>query len=377
MRYFLLSLFLLVLASCASETPEKNTQQGRKLTLVSFADLGGWQTDGMAQALAAFRHSCGPLTKVTDSGDGKAAAWQAVCKNATSVADGDDAAARTYFENNFQPYAVSGAEGTGGLFTGYYAPELEGSLQRGGLYQTPIYARPPDLISADLGMFKSSLKGQHIVGKVEGSKLILYDNRSAIARGSLEKRAQVIAWLKDPVGTFFLEIQGSGHIRLDDGTTIPVGYDGANGRDYVAIGRIMADRGDLGRPVTMPAIRDWLATHPDKAQQVMNENPSYVFFRQLPNEDIIGGEGVALTPERSIAVDPAFIPLGAPLWLDTTDGHGASLRRLVIAQDTGGAIKGVVRADFFWGSGSDAGLEAGAMQSRGRYFLLMPKTVDE
>jgi membrane-bound lytic murein transglycosylase A len=304
---------------------------------------------------------------------GKVAAWQWACAAADKTPDTDDAA-RAYFEQWFRPFAAAGPNGSTGLFTGYYAPELNGALQQGGPFQTPLYARPPDLISVDLGLFKAKYKGEHIVGKVSGSKLVLYDNRAEIARGSLNGRAQPIAWIDDPAAAFFLEVQGSGRIRLTDGTTVPVGYDGANGRDYVAIGRIMAERGDIAKPVTMPAIKAWLASHPQQAQAVLNENPSYVFFRQLPTDEVIGAEGVALTPQRSLAVDPAFVPLGVPVWLETTDGYGAPLRRLVVAQDTGGAIKGPVRGDFFWGSGDEAGQQAGAMQSRGRFYLLLPKT---
>jgi membrane-bound lytic murein transglycosylase A len=375
----LLALFLLLAVVSCATPQEKSVREGLTLTPASFGDLDGWQNDAPGQALIAFRHSCATLEKKdgkTSMGiAGKVAAWQWACAAADRTPEGDDAA-RAYFEQWFRPFAAAGREGDTGLFTGYYAPELSGSLQQGGAFQTPLYARPADLIAVDLGLFKSSLKGQHIVGKVEGSKLTLYDNRASIARGSLNGRAQPLVWLDDPVSAFFLEIQGSGHVRLADGSVIPVGYDGANGRDYVAIGRIMADRGDLPRPVTMPAIRAWLAAHPDQAQQVMNENPSYVFFRKLPEDKVVGAEGVELTPERSIAVDPSFVALGVPVWLDTTDGNGAPLRRLTVAQDTGGAIKGAVRADFFWGSGDAAAAQAGAMQSRGRYYLLLPKTVN-
>ena len=254
-------------------------------------------------------------------------------------------------------------------------PELRGSLQRVGAFTTPLYARPVDRIDADLSAFKSDLKGQHIVGKVSGDHFVPYDDRAAIAAGSLDKRAAVIAWVDDPADAFFLEVQGSGLIRMTDGGILPVGYDGANGRAYVAIGRVLADRGDIARPVTMPAIRAWLRAHHDQAQEIMNQNPSYVFFRRLPTKDPLGAEGVALTPGRSMAVDAAFIPLGAPVWLDTVDGQNVKLQRLMIAQDTGGAIKGPVRGDFFWGAGDSAATQAGTMQSRGRYFVLLPKAV--
>jgi membrane-bound lytic murein transglycosylase A len=210
---------------------------------------------------------------------------------------------------------------------------------------------------------------------VVGQNLVPYDDRAAITKNSLADRAQVLVWVDDPIDAFFLEVQGSGLVTLEDGNTMTVGYDGINGHGYVAIGRVLADRGDLPRPVTMPAIRQWLETHPEQAQQVMNENPSYVFFKTLPDVNVTGAEGVSLTTERSLAVDPSFIPLGLPIWLDTTDGQGTKLQRLMIAQDTGGAIKGAVRGDVFWGPGPEASIQAGAMQSQGRYYVFLPKAV--
>lgn len=368
--------FVLLLASCAEAPltavpPSATTVDHRILTPVTFDELSGWRGDHAAEALAAFRRSCSAMKN-------RAVAWKNTCADAAQVAN-DDTAARLFFENRFQPYAVAGRNGDGGLFTGYYAPELRGSTARGGAFQTPLYMRPKDRIEVDLGAFKPDLKGQHIIGKVAGDKLIPYDDRAEIAQWALAQRSTVLVWVDDPVAAFFLEIQGSGRIRLPDNTIMPVGYDGANGHGYTAIGRVLADRGDISRPVTMPAIQAWLAAHPEQAQKVMNENPSYVFFRRLPNDDVLGAQGIALTPRRSMAVDTAFIPLGAPVWLDTVDARGVVLQRLMIAQDTGGAIKGVVRGDFFWGQGPEAAFQAGAMQSRGRYFLLLPKelTVNE
>ncbi|MDR3423529.1 MAG: murein transglycosylase A [Alphaproteobacteria bacterium] len=365
MRFAVFSLLLLALASCALP-PEKV----ERLTLapVSFADLSGWQNDSLAPALAAFRRSCAALTVKTKARE--------ACATAEKTEMTDDAA-RAYFENWFQPYAVAGTDGVDGLFTGYYMPELNGSLTRGGAFQTPLYERPADMITVDLGAFKSDLKGQRIVGKIQQRKLVPYDDRAEITSGSLVRRAQVLAWTDDPIGAFFLQIQGSGLIRLTNGKLLPVGYDGANGRAYVAIGRALKDRGDLPSPVTMPAIRAWLAAHPDKAQEILNLNPSYVFFRRLPNENAVGAESVALTPLRSLAVDPQYLPLGTPVWLDTTDGQGAVLQRLMIAQDTGGAIKGPVRGDVYWGTGVSAAAQAGAMQSRGRYYVLLPKKTNQ
>jgi membrane-bound lytic murein transglycosylase A len=366
-----------MLVSCATQPEQPARQQVNGLTPVAFGDLDGWSTDTPGETLKAFKRSCTQIAAKPAEGTmgvaGRMTAWQSACKAAKQVGDsGGDDAARTFFENNFHPYGVSGMEGSTGLFTGYYAPELMGSTLQGGPFQTPLYARPFDLVSADLGLFKNSLQGQHVVGKVADMKFIPYDSRADIARGSLDERARPIVWVQDPVAAFFLEVQGSGRVHLQDGTHITVGYDGTNGHPYIAIGHTMADRGELERPVTMPAIKQWLSDHPAQAQDILNRNPSYVFFKTKPDDQIVGAEGVQLTPERSIAVDPAYMPLGAPVWIDTTDGHGQPLRRLVVAQDTGGAIKGVVRADFFWGDGDEAGAQAGAMQSQGRYYILIP-----
>ena len=367
---YVLSL-LLLLTSCAlpvgKPAPEQIT-----LTPVSFSDLDGWQKDAPAAALTAFQRSCTALSGKTSEIAGKTVRWKEACAAAKKT-EANNTAARAYFEHSFSPYAVTRSDGADGLFTGYYVPELRGALQREGAYQTPLYARPTDKVDVDLGTFKADLKGQHITGKVENSKLVPYDDRAAITQGSLTKRADVLAWVDDPVSLFFLQVQGSGRIRLTDGTIMPVGYDGANGRAYVAIGHVLKDTGELAPPVTMPSIRAWLAAHPDRAQDILNTNPSYVFFRRTPNEGVIGAQGVALTAERSLAVDPSFLPLGVPLWLDTTDGQNTPLQRLMIAQDTGGAIKGGVRGDVFWGAGDVAAAEAGAMQSKGRYYVLLPE----
>jgi len=362
MRLFVLP-FLFILASCAILSEQEKDHAS--LTPVSFSDLEGWGNDASAEALGAFKHSCISLQTKQ--------AWQNVCAQAQLTPPIDETV-RVFFEENFSPYALSGRDGEEGLFTGYYVPELHGSLRRGGEYKTPLYARPDDLISADLGVFKTDLKGQKIVGKVKKGKFIPYDERAAIAKGSLAPRGKPIVWVDSPVDAFFLEIQGSGIVRLKNKKYLLLGYDAANGRPYKAIGRTLAERGEIDRPVTMPAIREHLAEEgTSDAQNTMNLNPSYIFFRRLPGNDVLGAQGVALTPRRSLAVDPSFIPLGAPVWLDTTDGKGQPLQRLMIAQDTGGAIKGVVRGDFFWGAGIEAAEQAGSMQSRGRAVILLPK----
>lgn len=363
MKFFIAAGLIALLAACANQP----TTPKRVLTSVSFSDLAGWQSDPLSEAIPALRRSCAVLIKKPD--------WVDPCSAIARAGDNDDKAARDYFTTWFRPYEISDDGNTDGLFTGYYEAELHGSLNRHGPYQTAIYARPDDLITVDLGDFKSEWNGKHIVGKVVSNKLKPYDDRASIVRGSLNNRAKIMAWVDDPISAFFLAVQGSGRITLDNGGTLRVGYDGTNGHDYVAIGRKLVDSGDLPKPVTMQGIRTWLSSHPERADDVMNLNPSYVFFRTLGGDGPIGAEAVVLTPRRSLAVDPAFVGLGTPVWLDTTDGNNASLQRLMIAQDTGGAIKGVVRGDFFWGFGKNAEAMAGTMQSRGRYFVLLPKSV--
>jgi membrane-bound lytic murein transglycosylase A len=374
MKWYAALCALLLLTSCA----ETSTTEKRELTPVSFSDLPGWSSDHISEAIPAFLRSCAVLTKSPADKNlgiaGKASDWAGICRELENVPL-QDSAAWTFFESKFQPYAITSSANNAGLFTGYYEPELRGSLHAEGIYQTPLYAEPDDLISVDLGAFKKDLKGQHIVGKVTGHKLEPYDDRAAIASGSLQSRARVLAYVDDPVDAFFLEVQGSGNITLTDGTRMRVGYAGANGHAYVAIGRALSDKGLIEKPVTMQKIRDWMKAHPERRDEIMNLNLSYVFFKRIDGDGPIGAEGVALTPQRSLAVDPANVPLGVPLWLDTVDGNNAPLQRLVMAQDTGGAIKGIVRGDFFWGSGDAAAAQAGAMQSKGHYFILLPKHV--
>lgn len=301
---------------------------------------------------------------------GKAEDWKQVCSAVSSVPTRDNAKARRFFEHWFRVYAVNG--GADGLFTGYYEAELNGSRERGGTFQTPLWTRPNDLITVDLGDFRPELKGQRIAGKVDGGKLKPYDDRASIARNGLNGRAEPLMWVDDPVAEFFLEIQGSGRVRMTDGDVERIGFDAQNGRTYVPIGKLLLNENELQSPVTMAKIRDWLKRNPDQAQAMMNRNPSVVFFRRLTNtaDGPIGAEGVALTPMRSLAVDTAFVPLGVPLWLALPDSS-----RLVIAQDTGGAIKGPVRGDLFHGHGAEAETASGAMQSAGTYFMLLPITV--
>jgi len=370
-------LFLFPLCSCALFAPEKPLE---KLVLIptSFSSLPAWNNDSQSEAIPALRRSCNVITRKSPDASlgvaGNAGDWFPACSALGDKESSNNIAARAFFEKWFRPYEAGSPAGS--LFTGYYEAELNGSWQNGGKYQTPLWQRPNDLITANLGDFKPELKGQKITGKVAGQKFEPYDDRSAISKNSISGRAEPLLWVDDPISAFFLEIQGSGRVKLPDGSIVHVGYAAQNGHQFVAIGRLLADMGEVEKPVTMQKIRAWLKAHPDRAVAMMNRNPSVVFFLKSKANGAVGSQGVELTPLRSMAVDTSFIPLGIPLWLDADDVNGKQLRRLVVAQDTGGAIKGAVRGDLFCGAGADAETTAGGLQSRGKYYLLIPKSVN-
>ncbi|MGE0726237.1 MAG: murein transglycosylase A [Alphaproteobacteria bacterium] len=355
------------------------------LAPANHADLPGWTADDLSAALPALARSCARIAARPDAQPvgpdglaGTAADWKPACAAAAAVPAGDRAAARAVLERHFRPWRAGNNGKVEGLFTGYYEPLLEGSRGRGERYATPLLKRPPDLVEVDLGSFRDGLKGQRIAGRVEGGRLRPYPSRAEIEDGALAGRGLELFWVTDPIDAFVLQIQGSGRIRLPDGATVRVGYAGQNGHAYVAIGRLLIDRGEMAREaVTMPAIREWLAARPEAGRALMRENPSYVFFRELQGEGPLGAEGTALTAGRSLAVDPKFLGYGIPLWLDVEDPLDPALRvrRLMVAQDTGGAIRGPVRGDVFWGFGPEAAERAGRMKSRGGYWLLLPAGV--
>ena len=338
----------------------------------------------MAPALAAFLASCRAGTK----GSGGAlpaalgTALQGVCAEARGVRTGDDAAARAFFEREFSPWAVGDRGRAEGLLTGYYEPELAGDRRRHGPYVHPLYFAPADRRVLDLGQFKRDLAGRRITGMIRGGRFRPYWDRAEIEAGALRGRGLELLWVEDPVALFFLQIQGSGLVRLPDGKRIRVGYSGQNGHDYTAIGRVLVERGALrSEEVSLQSIRAWLRSHPDEAQAVMNADRSYVFFRELPGSAPVGAEGTELTPRRSLAVDPAFHVYGLPLWLESTlppapeigRADPAPLATLTVAQDTGGAIRGPVRADLFLGEGEEAEASAGRMKQPLRLWLLWPR----
>jgi membrane-bound lytic murein transglycosylase A len=357
---------LVGLAACSvtpppppSATAPANIPDRLVLSPIGYDLLPGWGDDDLSQAVPALRRSCERFAAMPpsqpvgrDGRAGLAGDWLAPCGALRRVAVGDKAAARAYFETWFRPYLASNNGRAEGLFTGYYEAELRGSRRPGPGYPVPLYGRPPGL-PLDPGAFLS---------------------RADIEAGKLHGVAPELLWVADPVDAHILQIQGSGRILLDDGTTVRVGFNGSNGQKFVGLGRILLDHGKLGPgQTTMPKVRAWLTSHPEEAPALMAENPRYVFFRLLPaaGEGPIGAAGVVLTPGRSLAVDVRFLPLGIPVWLNSRDPDGWPLRRLMVAQDAGAAIKGPVRGDVFWGTGDAAFDKAGRMQSPGSYYLLL------
>ncbi len=316
------------------------------------------------RALVAFRATCPSLQRRTDaSGLTRGADWQPACAAAAATRPEE---ARAFFSQYFEAVQV----GDGKAFaTGYYEPEIRGARERRPGYEVPIYARPSDLVDVDLGLFSDTLKGRKIRGRVDGRSFVPYDDRTAIEDGSLSGRAPIIAWAADPVELFFLQVQGSGRLRLPDGGVLRIGYDSQNGRDYTGIGALMKKRGLLAPgQSSMQGIVGWLHDHPQEGRAIMRENKSYVFFREQTGS-ALGALGIGVTGGVSAAADPHFVPLGAPVLLsmDRTEA-----RRLWIAQDTGGAITGANRIDTFWGAGADAEATAGGMAAHGTAFLLLP-----
>lgn len=340
-----------------------------------FAALPGWATDATREALPAWRRTCARLLRVPDERPvgpdgiaGTALEWKPACRALEALADdATDEASRAYFEQWFTPVLVTSGGSERGLFTGYYEPELHGSRRRSRRYSVPLYRRPSDLVSASRG---------HGTGRRVRGRLRPYWTRAQIAAGSLRRTSTPLLWVDNAVDAFFLEIQGSGRVVLEDGSVVQVNYDSSNGRPYVPLGRVLIERHAIERDaVSLQTIRAWLLAHPRQAQAVMNENPSYVFFHES-SRGATGSEGVVLTPGRSLAVDTHFIPLGAPLFLDISALEGVGvIQRLVVAQDTGGAIRGAVRGDVFWGAGPDAYDRAGRMRQSGRYWMLAPASV--
>ncbi len=359
----------------------------------------GWREDALEQAWPAFLVGCDKLlANAAANGTngngadgprpapGSASAWREPCTAASAVDASNAQSVRAFFESHFSPYAVLSQDGQAtGLVTGYYEPLLSGSRTRDARFGVPLYSPPDDLLTIDLVSLYPELKGKRLRGRVVGKRVVPYWAREDIEAGKAPVAGHELVYVDDPVEAFFLQIQGSGRIQLADGSVVRVGYADQNGQPYRSIGRVLADRGEMPiERTSMQNIREWGRRNPDKLPEFMNANPSYVFFREVPSpapgtleariDGPIGSLGVPLLARRTAAVDTRAIPLGAPIWLATTYPSTAQpLQRLLMAQDTGGAIRGAVRADFFWGFGGDAGREAGRMKQEGQIWVLWPR----
>ena len=331
--------------------------------------LPDWAGQDLAPSWTAFQQSCRGLKNKPN--------WKAVCDRAWQVETTDNATLRAFFEANFTPYQIINPDGSEqGLITGYYEPRLSGSRTPSERYRYPLYAAPDDLLEIDLAEVYPQLKGMRLRGRLSGKKVVPYYNRADIDAGKSPLQGRELFWVENAVELFFLQIQGSGRIAQPDGTLSKVGYADQNGHPYISIGKKLIEMGELkAEEASMQGIKQWAARNPEKLPALLAQNPSYVFFRELPDSlsAPLGALGVPLTNEYSLAIDPRSIPLGAPVFLSTTRPNSETpLNRLMLAQDTGGAIKGAVRADFFWGYGDQAGALAGKMKQKGRMWIFYP-----
>ncbi len=343
------------------------------LKATEWSSLTGWTDDDILPAWDAFLRSCTALMNRP--------LWQEACTQAISMQQPDSTKLRQFFENRFVPHQVLNSDGgSDGLITGYYEPLLKGSRKPSGRYRFPLYATPDELIVVELGDIYPELKNMRLRGRLQGRKVVPYYSRAELendtGKGATSMQGRELVWVEDAVELFFLQIQGSGRVELENGEIVRVGYAEQNGHPYKSIGKLLVDRGELVlEKASMQGIKAWGQKNPNKLNELLRQNPSYVFFRELPADlpGPLGALGVPLTAGRSLAIDPRSIPQGAPVFLATTwPNSDKQLQRLMIAQDTGGAIKGGVRADFFWGFGPDAGNQAGKMKQSGKMWVLMP-----
>ncbi len=353
--------------------PEDTPQVQAHLSMhvpAQWSDLTGWLEDDIRPAWQAFLQSCNALKNKPE--------WQEICIAASSFQPADNDSLKNFFENSFSPYQIIGNDGSDeGLVTGYYEPLLHGSRQPSERYRFPLYGAPDELLIVDFGALYPELKELRLRGRLDGRKVVPYYSRAEIMDNPNVLNGYELLWVDDEVELFFLQIQGSGRIQLDTGEIVRIGFADQNGYPYNSIGRILVQQGELPlEKASMQGIKQWGKQNPEKLQPLLQQNARYVFFRELPDDvgGPIGALGVPLTAGRSIAIDTRSIPQGAPVFLMTTWPNSSKpLNRLMMAQDTGGAIKGAIRADFFWGYGPEAGNQAGKMKQQGRMWVLMPR----
>lgn len=353
---------------------------------VDFESLPNWSADAVSQALPALISACKIFDAKADTDPvrpqglgGTVADWRAPCAALSLLDAGDDDGLRAVLRDLFAAYRVEASDGSDGKFTGYYEASLRGSLTRTEKFSVPLYAVPEDLVELDRGAFDLPSNIPSVIGRVQDRRLVPYDPRRSIEQNpAFSERAPVLVWVDDLVDAHLLHIQGSGQVTFPDGTRRRIGYAGNNGLRFRGIGGILLRAGVLGPGQgSMPSVADWLREHPVEGRRYMEDNPRFIFFRWIDGPGPIGAFGAPLEAQRSLAVDPRYIPYGAPLWLETVDPDREKINRLVVALDTGSAIRGVVRGDYFWGAGDAAFAKAGRMNAPGRYTLFLPRSVKQ
>ena len=352
--------------------PPPAAQRVSPLEAVDFGAIPGWKQGEQAAVWPALLASCQAL-RFREG-------WRGACAKAAELRSPTDAEARRILEEQFVPWRLANPDGTlDGLVTGYYEPVLRGSRTKSGPFVYPLYGPPDDLLTIDLSATNPDLRGMRLRGRVDGKRVVPYYTRAEIARGAAPVAGKELLWVDDAIEAFFLQVQGSGRVQLQTGETLRVGYADQNGHPFQSIGRFLVDRGELKLgEASMQSIKTWAAANPQRVEDLLDQNPSFVFFRELPLSDPssgpIGAFNLPLVAGRSVAVDTRYVPLGAPVFLATTfPASSTPLNRLVLAWDSGGAIRNPVRADFFWGSGAEAGALAGRMRQQGRMWVLLPK----
>jgi membrane-bound lytic murein transglycosylase A len=369
-QYPFIAVAIGLLTSCAANHLTVEPAKMADLAQISLApgtygQLAGWSDDNVAQVLPAFVKSCDRVVKeqsdsapldpmVKGANFGKMRDWRPLCRAAATLSPGDEGAARQFFEANFVPVLVGSKGANKGLFTGYWEVEFNGSRTQEGPYQFPVYRRPPDLVDNKP-----------------------YLDRAAIEDGALVGKGLEVMWLKSPDDVFVLQMQGSGRIRLPDGSVERLVYAANNDRPFVNVYQALLDEGAIPKEqFSEKAVRTWMRDNPEAASELRRKDPLYVFFQELKGDGPVGYQGAVLTAERSLAVDHRYIPLGAPLWLDAHDKYRpVSVQRLVVAQDTGDGITGPLRGDFYWGSGKAAAAQGSDFYADGQYWVLLPKSV--
>lgn len=370
LRFWFCLIVMTALSACEQHASKPTTPETVSVRYrdVTWSELPDWPGEQLGTSWSAWLKSCSQL-RTRDT-------WRALCESASKIAANDSNAQRQFFERNFSPWQIENNVGNDNAFiTGYYHALLTGgrNFKQG---RVPIYGVPSDMLTIELGDLFPELKNKRVRGRLQGQRVVPYWNRHDIDNGKLNSNAKVLAWADDPLDAFFLQIQGSGRIQLDDGSLLHLGYADQNGHPYRSIGKWLVDQGELTlEQASMQSIRAWAIAHPARVAELLESNPSYVFFNIVPpTAGAVGALNVSLTNAASVAIDPKFIPLGAPLYLSTTrPDNNAAINKLVHAQDTGGAIRGPLRADFFWGDNAQAANLAGVMKQNGKLWLLWPK----